>query len=91
MIKVLSSDFCVPGMFIFRYLKYPRNRALLKEGIEICEPPLHLLILKVFTSYYWGKEILEKIILVLKKTLTFFQKILFEPCRCMRDFSFYNK
>ena len=47
------------------------NCALMKEGIAISKPPLHLLILKVFTSYYFGKEVLEKMILVPEKSLIF--------------------
>ena len=34
--KLFSYDF---GKFIFRYLKYPRNRALMKEGITMSEAP----------------------------------------------------
>ena len=41
----------------------------MKEGIAISKPPSTL---KVFTSCYWGKEVLEKIMLVLEKS--------FEPC-----------
>ena len=35
---------------------------------------------KVFTSCYWGKEVLEKMILVLEKSLIFSPKRLYEPC-----------
>ena len=35
-----------PAWFIFRYLKYPWNRALMNVGIAISEAPLHLRILK---------------------------------------------
>ena len=39
-----------PAWFIFRYLKYPWNRALMNVGIAISEPParplFHLRILK---------------------------------------------
>ena len=34
----------------------------MKEDAAISEPPLHLRILKVFTSCYWEKEVLEKMI-----------------------------
>ena len=36
---------------------------------------------KVFTSSYWEKEVLEKMILVLEKCLIFSQKCLYEPCK----------
>ena len=49
----------------------------MKEGIAISEPPSTL---KVSTSCYWGKEVLEKIMLVLEKPLIFSPKILYEPC-----------
>jgi len=48
----------------------------MKEGIAISEPPSTL---KVFTSCYWEKEVLGKLILVLEKSLIFSQKILYEP------------
>ena len=38
----------------------------MKEGFAISEPPFTL---KVFTSCYWGKEVLERIMLVLEKYL----------------------
>ena len=65
-----SKSVSFPAWFIFCYLKYLRNRALIKEGIAISKPPSTL---KVFTSCYWGKEVLEK-------SLIFSQKILYEPC-----------
>ena len=37
----------------------------MKESIAISDTLLHLRILKVFTSCYWGKEVLDKVILVL--------------------------
>ena len=46
----------------------------MKAGIAIREPPSTYTILKVFTSCYWGKEVLEKMILVLEKSLIFFPK-----------------
>ena len=50
----------------------------MKKGIAIVDPlPC---ILKVFFSCYWGKEVVEKMILVLEKSLIFSQKILSEPC-----------
>ena len=63
-----------PAYFIFHHLNYPRNRAVMKAGIAIREPPSTYTILKVFTSCYWGKEVLEKMILVLEKSLIFFPK-----------------
>ena len=47
----------------------------MKEGIAINEFPSTL---KVFTSCYWGEEVLEKVILVLEKSLIFSQKILYD-------------
>ena len=57
--------------FIFCYLKYPNDELCLNEG-RYCnkQTPLHL-FLKVFTSYYFGKEVLEKMILVPEKSLIF--------------------
>ena len=63
-----------PAYFIFHHLNYPRNRAVMKAGIAIREPPSTYTILKVFTSCYWRKEVLEKMILVLEKSLIFFPK-----------------
>ena len=54
-----------PAWSIIPYLKYPSNRTLMKESIAISDTLLHLRILKVFTSCYWGKEVLDKVILVL--------------------------
>ena len=41
----------------------------MKEGIAISKPSSTPRILKVSTSCYWGKEVLEKMILVLEKSL----------------------
>ena len=53
----------------------------MKEGIAI-SLSLHV------TSRYWGKEVLEKIILVLKKPLIFSQKILCGPRKRSKLFFF---
>ena len=45
------------AQFIFHYLKNPRN---CEERYCNKQTPLHLRILKVFTSCYWGKKFLEK-------------------------------
>ena len=58
------------AQFIFHYLKNPRN---CEERYCYKQTPLHLRILKVFTSCYWGKEVLEKTICPWK-VLDFFTK-----------------
>ena len=64
--KVFSYDLGVPSIVHFR-LFVPQELCL-NEGRYNCNkgPPSTL---KVFTSSYWGKEVLEKIILVLEKSL----------------------
>ena len=78
--KVFSYDFGVPGIVHFLLFEVPQVSCL-NEG-KYCNkrPPFHLHIVKVFTSYYWGKEVLEKMILVLEKSLIFSQRILYKPC-----------
>ena len=78
--KVFSYDFGVPGIVHFLLFEVPQVSCL-NEG-RYCNkrPPLHLHTVKVFTSYYWGKEVLEKMILVLEKSLTFSKNILYKPC-----------
>ena len=83
--KVFSLfDFGVPSIFRFPSLELPQE-LYLNEG-RYCNKrtPFHLRILKAFTSYYWGKEVLEKMILILEKSLMFSQKILYEPCLDLR-------
>ena len=70
------------GLSIVHFLLFEVAYELcLNEG-RYCNKrtPLHLCILKVFTSCYWGKEVLQKVMLVLEKSLLFSQKILCEPC-----------
>ena len=79
--KVFSYDLGVPSIVHFP-LFVPQEPCLNEGGYNNCNkgPPSTL---KVFTSSYWGKEVLEKIILVLKnsikQSLIFSQKILYEP------------
>ena len=75
--KVFSYDFGVAGIVHFPLFEVPQEPCL-NEG-RYCnkQTPLNLCILKVFTSCYWGKEVLEKIVLVLEKPLIFSQKILY--------------
>ena len=83
--KVFSLyDFGVPSIFHFPSLELPQELCL-NEG-RYCNKrtPFHLRILKVFTSCSWGKEVLEKMISVLEKSLMFSPKILFEPCLDLR-------
>ena len=83
--KVFSLyDFGVPSIFHFPSLELPQELCL-NEG-RYCNKrtPFHLCILKVFTSCSWGKEVLEKMISVLEKSLMFSPKILFEPCLDLR-------
>ena len=63
--KVFSYDFGVPGIVHFLLFEVPQVLCLNEERYCNKRTPLHLHILKVFTSYYWGKEGLEKMILVL--------------------------
>ena len=80
--KVFSYDFGVSDIVHFPLFEVPWELCL-NEG-RYCnkQTPLYLLISS--TSCYWGKEVLEKMILVLIspwKVLDFFpQKILYEPC-----------
>ena len=69
--KVFSYDFGVAGIVHFPLFEVYCNK----------RTPLHLCILKVFTSCYCGKEVLEKIIWVLEKCLIFSPKILYGPCK----------
>ena len=71
-------DFGVPGIVHFQLFEVPQEPCL--NEVRYCNnrlppPPLpHLRILKVFTSCYWGKRVLEKMILVLEKSLIFPKK-----------------
>ena len=83
--KVFSLyDFGVPSIFHFPSLEIPQELCL-NEG-RCCNkrPPFHIRILRVFYSCYSGKEVLEKMILVLEKSMIFSQKILCEPCLDLR-------
>ena len=83
--KVFSLyDFGVPSIFHFPSLEIPQELCL-NEG-RCCNkrPPFHVRILRVFYSCYSGKEVLEKMILVLEKSMIFSQKILCEPCLDLR-------
>ena len=83
--KVFSLyDFGIPSIFHFPSLEIPQELCL-NEG-RCCNkrPPFHVRILRVFYSCYSGKEVLEKMILVLEKSMIFSQKILCEPCLDLR-------
>ena len=77
-------DFGVPSIFHFPSLEIPQELCL-NEG-RCCNkrPPFHVRILRVFYSCFNGKEVLEKMILVLEKSMIFSQKFLCEPCLDLR-------
>ena len=64
-----------PEWLIFRYLKYPSNRAFLGEGIAIRNLPstyeFERFLVHAILCQITGKKVLEKIVLLLKKSLIF--------------------
>ena len=77
---MFSYDFGVSSIVHFLLFEVPYELCRNEERYCNKPTPLHPLILKVLTSYYFGKEVLEKMILVLEKSLIFSQKLLYEPC-----------
>ena len=59
--KMFSYHFGVPSIFHFPLSEEPYEATYCNK-----HNPLHLHILKVFTSFYWGKEVLKKIICVIR-------------------------
>ena len=76
-----------PAWFIFRYLKYPKNCALMKEDIVISEPPSTYTHFKSLNFMLLGKEVVEKMILVLEKSLIFSQKFCMNHALYFTDIS----
>ena len=78
-----------PEWLIFRYLKYPSNRAFLGEGVAIRNLPstyeFERFLVHAILCQITGKKVLEKIVLLLKKSLIFSPKILYEPCKLTGD------
>ena len=64
-----------PEWLIFRYLKYPSNRAFLGEGVAIRNLPstyeFERFLVHSILCQITGKKVLEKIVLLLKKSLIF--------------------
>ena len=58
------------AQFIFRYLRYPRNPASLREGIAMSKPYPTLNLKGLFVMSFYvklqGKEVLEKLFWSLK-------------------------
>ena len=78
-----------PEWLIFRYLKYPSNRAFLGEGIAIRNLPstyeFERFLVYAILCQITGKKVLEKIFLLLKKSLIFSPQIFYEPCKLTGD------
>ena len=81
-----------PEWLIFRYLKYPSNRAFLGEGIAIRNLPstyeFERFLVHAILCQITGKKVLEKIVLLLKKSLISPPpppQILYEPCKLTGD------
>ena len=78
--------------FICRYnLKYPTRRlfVFLGEGIEIrnlsCTYEFERFLVHAILCQITGKKVLEKIVLLFKKSLIFSPQILYEPCKLTGD------
>ena len=78
-----------PEWLIFRYLKYPSNRAFLGEGVAIRNLPstyeFERFLVHSILCQITGKKVLEKIVLLLKKSLIFPPQILYEPSKLTGD------
>ena len=78
-----------PEWLIFRYLKYPSNRAFLGEGIAIRNLPstyeFERFLVHAILCQITGKKVVEKIVLLLKKSLIFSHRIFYEPCKLLGD------
>ena len=72
--KVFSYDFNVPGIVHFLLFEVPKEPCLNEERCCNKWTLLHWRILKVFTSCYWGKEVLEKMIVRSLKSPWFFPR-----------------
>ena len=81
--KVFSYDFGVPGTVQFPLFEVPWGPCLPGEGAAISKPhstyKFERSLLHVILCRITGKKVLEKIILVLEKSLIFPPKILYEP------------
>ena len=71
------------AQFIFRYLRYPRNPASLREGIAMSKPSSNFEFERSFRHVILcqitGERSPSKVILVLEKSLISPPKILYEP------------